>query len=95
MATPHPDESEDRKLFKSMIKEYESREDKSAKGKGPKEMSYVAGGPVLGRARDFLKEPDVFRTDSGPGAKQDYSSKKGEAAEAKAKSATKQYKPRG
>ncbi len=30
------------------------------------------GGGVLGRTRDFLKEPDVFRSDSGPGAKQDY-----------------------
>ncbi len=30
------------------------------------------GGAVLGRTRDFMKEPDVFRTDTGPGAKQDY-----------------------
>jgi hypothetical protein len=92
MPAPHPDESEDRKLFKKMITDYESREDKTAKGKGPKEMSYVAGGPVLGRQRDFMKEPDVFRTDSGPGAKQDYSSKAGEKG--KTKSETKQYKPR-
>lgn len=30
------------------------------------------GGPALGRTRDFMKEPDAFRTDTGPGAKQDY-----------------------
>lgn len=92
MATPHSDETEDRKLFKKMITEYETREDKGAKGNGPKEMSYVAGGPVLGRQKDFMKTPDTFRTDI---QKQDYSSKKGEEAEAKPKSETKQYKPRG
>ena len=30
------------------------------------------GGAVLGRTRDFLKEPDAFRSDTGPGAEQDY-----------------------
>ncbi len=30
------------------------------------------GGAVLGRTRDFMKEPDAFRTDTGPGAKQEY-----------------------
>jgi hypothetical protein len=70
----HGDEAEDRKLFSKMIDQYEKREEGS-KGKGPEEASYVAGGPVLGRVRDFIKEPDVFRTDSGPGAKQDYSAK--------------------
>lgn len=91
MATPHADEPEDRRLFRSMIKEYESREDKSAKGKGAKEMSYVAGGPVLGRTKDFMKTPVPFRT--GGAQKQDYSDKGGE--EGKTKSETKQYKPRG
>jgi hypothetical protein len=90
--TPHPDESEDRKLFSSMIKEYEDREDKGQKGAGAKEMSYVAGGPVLGREKDFMKTPDTFRTDT---QKRDYSSKAGEEAEAKPKSAIKQNKPRG
>jgi hypothetical protein len=34
--------------------------------------AYAAGGPVLGRTRDFMKEPDTFRTDK---QNQDYGSK--------------------
>jgi len=34
-----------------------------AKGSAPKEASYAAGGPVLGRTTDFLKTPDRFRQD--------------------------------
>jgi hypothetical protein len=33
---------------------------KMTKGSGPKEASYAAGGPVLGRSRDFLKTADEF-----------------------------------
>ncbi len=33
----------------------------------------ASGGGVLGRERCFLKEEDAFRTDKGPGAKQEYS----------------------
>lgn len=43
-----------------------------AKGGNVKPACYAAGGVVLGRTRDFMKEPDVFREDRGPGAKQDY-----------------------
>jgi hypothetical protein len=32
-----------------------------AKGSAPSNMAYAAGGPVLGRSRSFLKEPDEFR----------------------------------
>jgi hypothetical protein len=32
----------------------------SSKGAGPKVASYAEGGPVLGRTREFLKEPDEF-----------------------------------
>lgn len=34
-----------------------------AKGGDVRETSYAAGGPVLGRTRNFMKEPDDFRTD--------------------------------
>jgi hypothetical protein len=34
-----------------------------AKGGNIQSMSYAAGGPVLGRTRDFLKEPVEFRED--------------------------------
>lgn len=43
-----------------------------AKGGNIKVGAYAEGGTVLGRTRDFMKEPDAFRTDTGPGAKQDY-----------------------
>lgn len=43
-----------------------------AKGSQPQDAEYAKGGAKLGRTRDFLKEPDAFRTDSGAGAKQDY-----------------------
>ncbi len=36
----------------------------------PQNASYASGGPVLGRTRDFLKEPDEFREDER-GAKDD------------------------
>lgn len=88
----HDDESEDRKLFGKMIKEYESRED--AKGKGAKTASYAAGGPVAGTTRKWFKEPDPFRAKESEQGKQDYSDKGGEKAQAKPKSETKQYKPR-
>jgi hypothetical protein len=32
----------------------------SSKGSGPRTASYAEGGPVLGRTREFLKEPDEF-----------------------------------
>lgn len=32
-----------------------------------KPESYAAGGPVLGRTKDFMKEPDRFRTSGAPG----------------------------
>jgi len=51
-----------------------------AKGGTVETCSYAQGGPVLGRTRDFMKEPDVFRTDSGPGARQDYAGKAGKPA---------------
>lgn len=35
-----------------------------AKGGNVRSTSYAAGGPVLGRTRDFLKEPDEFRDDA-------------------------------
>jgi hypothetical protein len=43
-----------------------------AKGHAPKDAEYAKGGGECGRTRDFMKEADAFRTDSGPGAKQDY-----------------------
>lgn len=43
-----------------------------AKGEKPRDADYAKGGDALGRTRDFTKEPDAFRTDAGPGAKQDY-----------------------
>lgn len=35
-----------------------------AKGGDVRTASYAAGGPVLGRTREFLKEPDEFRNDA-------------------------------
>jgi hypothetical protein len=32
-----------------------------SKGMKPVNANYAAGGPVLGRVREFLKEPDEFR----------------------------------
>ena len=32
------------------------------KGEGARTASYAAGGPVLGRTREFLKEPSPFRS---------------------------------
>ena len=37
-----------------------------SKSSGLHDASYAAGGSVLGRTRDFLKEPDRFRNDGGP-----------------------------
>lgn len=44
-----------------------------AKGETPRDAEYAKGGATLGRSRDFMKEPDAFRTDTGPSAKQEYS----------------------
>jgi hypothetical protein len=47
-----------------------------AKGGAVQDCSYAAGGPVLGRTREFLKEPDQFRAayhkDPGAGADKPY-----------------------
>ena len=60
-----------------------------AKSYGTFNAGYAAGGPVLGRARDFIKSPDAFRTDKGD--PQDYSNKKGEKGKDKS---MKPVKPR-
>ena len=39
------------------------------KGHKPVDIGYAAGGPVLGRTRDFMKEPDEFREDGRLGKK--------------------------
>lgn len=39
------------------------------------EHTGAKGGGQLGRSRDFMKEPDAFREDKGPGAEQNYGSK--------------------
>lgn len=41
----------------------------SYKGSGPVSTSYAAGGPVLGRTREFMKEPDTFRGPDDAGDK--------------------------
>jgi hypothetical protein len=49
-----------------------------SKGMKPANASYAAGGPVLGRVREFLKEPDEFREADEDGDKdQDYGKGKG------------------
>lgn len=45
---------------------------KYAKGGDVRPANYAAGGPVLGRTRDFMKVPDPFRTDK---QNSDYGSK--------------------
>jgi hypothetical protein len=52
-----------------------------AKGGMVKSCSYAEGGAVLGRSRSFMKEPDAFRSDTGPGAKQDYAGGKPQGAD--------------
>jgi len=52
--------------------ETRSEEPMSKVGAKASRASYAKGGPVLGRTRDFIKEPDNFRED---GQKKDYSSK--------------------
>ena len=42
-----------------------------SKGMKPVNANYAAGGPVLGRVREFLKEPDEFR-ETGEDNDQDY-----------------------
>ena len=37
-----------------------------SKSSGLHDASYAQGGSVLGRTRNFLKEPDRFRNDGGP-----------------------------
>ena len=37
-----------------------------SKSSGFHDANYAKGGSVLGRTRDFLKEPDRFRNDGGP-----------------------------
>ena len=37
-----------------------------SKSSGLHDASYATGGSVLGRTRNFLKEPDRFRNDGGP-----------------------------
>lgn len=63
-----------------------------SKGDEPQEMDYAKGGPVLGRVRDFIKEPDAFRTGRGAGARQDYGTKGGNKG---ADKSLKAVKPRG
>jgi hypothetical protein len=72
-----------------------------AKGGDVKAASYAAGGPVLGRARDFMKEPSPFRDDQDfPSGKrktmpedQEYE-KKGKGEQGKDKSSVKTPMPR-
>ncbi len=54
------------------------------------------GGAALGRERCFLKEPDAFRTDTGPGAKQDYekTGKGGELSKTEGDKCLKTVRPR-
>lgn len=72
-----------------------------AKGGDVRSASYAAGGPVLGRVRDFMKEPDPFRDDGtsreGPdGDDQDYgkSGGSGKLAKRSGDKAEKAVKPR-
>jgi len=66
------------------------------KGSKPQDASYAAGGPVLGRTRDFLKEPDRFRGHANPTAVKtdDSFEKKGKGSFGASKS-LKPVKPRG
>lgn len=57
------------------------------------EHTGAKGGGQLGRERCFMKEPDAFRTDSGPGAKQDYGTK-GAPAKREGDKCLKTVKPR-
>ncbi len=48
-----------------------------AKGTGAVNTTYAKGGAVIREGRSiFMKQPDVFREDKGPGARQDYGGKK-------------------
>jgi hypothetical protein len=68
-----------------------------AKGGDVRTANYAEGGAVLGRTRDFMKEPDEFRTD-GLNAKRDREDqeyeKKGKGEQGRDKS-LKPVKPRG
>lgn len=51
-----------------------------SKGMKPVNASYAEGGPVLGRVREFLKEPDEFRNDkTGAGDMEDQEYEKGKS----------------
>lgn len=53
------------------------------KGSGPVSTSYAAGGPVLGRTREFMKEPDEFRDPDEGNAKADKDQLYGKTGEGK------------
>lgn len=54
-----------------------------SKGMKPQTASYAAGGPVLGRVREFLKEPDEFRDKDEGDASADEDQKYGKSGDGK------------
>lgn len=65
----HDDAAEDKKLFESLMEKHQNPGKKYAKGGAVEERCYAKGGEVLGRTREFIKEPDPFSADAaGPDA---------------------------
>jgi hypothetical protein len=65
----HGDEAEDKALFNRMMEKHMAGSKKYAKGGAVEETCYAKGGEVLGRRREFMKEPDPFSADAaGPDA---------------------------
>jgi hypothetical protein len=96
----HDDAAQDKALFESLMAKHQNPGKKYAKGGAVEETCYAKGGEVLGRRREFMKEPDPFsagavggaaadssfiKMKSDPGSPQEYT-KKGKGAEGKDKS---------
>jgi hypothetical protein len=65
----HDDAAQDKALFESLMAKHQNPGKKYAKGGAIEETGYAKGGEVLGRRREFMKEPDPFSADTaGPDA---------------------------
>lgn len=63
----HDDAAEDKKLFESLMEKHQNPGKKYAKGGAVEKRGYAKGGEVLGRRREFMKEPDPFSHDTPDG----------------------------
>jgi len=63
----HDDAAQDKALFEGLMAKHQNPGKKYAKGGAVEETCYAKGGEVLGRRREFMKEPDPFSADNPHG----------------------------